>query len=108
MRCQTPKLNIMTILRSADAETVKNGQTAPRNTSALDFYQPAPQGKGMTIDFAAQRHAMHCLADRAGRQLGYGFVPDFELWTLRVTLSPALVAGSTVAEQTLLAWILSN
>lgn len=51
------------------------------------------------------RSALPFVASYCGRQEGCGDIAAFDLWTLRVTLSPALVAGSTVAEETLLAWL---
>lgn len=51
------------------------------------------------------RSALPFIASYCGRQHCDGLMPDYDLWTLRATLSPTLVAGSTVAEETVLAWL---
>lgn len=58
------------------------------------------------------KQALPFIASRCGTQETPNAAPWFgvpiQLWTLRATLSPDLVAGSTVEEEAVLAWLVAE
>ncbi len=57
---------------------------------------------------ALARSALPFIAFHNGVQRCAPYGADIELWTLRATLSPELVAGSTYAEETVLTWLAAS
>jgi hypothetical protein len=94
------------VVQGAGMNHDQDASITSQRMSRDDGFAYAPSATAQRLALA--KIALSFIAWHNGTQPGIGDVPPTELWTLRATLSPELVAGSTVSEEKVLAWLVAE